>query len=109
MKPRGAWCWLFCVCALAAISAWAQQSEDWLPVTQQVLQMKEAPEDPGAPAVQLYYADFRDDEHESEFVYKRIKVLNERGKKYADVEVEIPPHYRFGDLQARTIHPNGTI
>ena len=109
MNPRWVKCGVLCACVMAAMSAWAQQSEDWLPVTPQALQIKEVPEDPGAPAVQLYYADFRDDVHQSEFIYKRIKVLNEKGKKYADVEIQIPPHYGFSDLQARTIHPNGSI
>lgn len=71
--------------------------------------MKDVPGDPGAAAVQLYYADFRDDVHESEFIYKRIKILNENGKRYADIEIQLPPHNVFGDLQARTIHPDRSI
>jgi hypothetical protein len=92
-----------------ASAAKAQQSENWQPITQADLQMKDLPADPGAAAVQLYYADFRDDVHESEFVYKRIKILNESGKRYADVEIQIPSHNLLGDLQARTIHPDRTI
>src|SRR5215510_3249352 len=94
---------------LAAVSACAQRSEDWLPITPQDRQIKDVPGDPGAPAVQLYYADFRDDVRESEFIYTRIKVLNEKGKEYANVEIEVPPHYSLSDLQARTIHPDGSI
>jgi hypothetical protein len=89
--------------------AHAQRSEDWQPIIRQDLQMKDLPADPGASAVQLYYADFRDDVHQSEFIYKRIKILDESGKRYANIEIEIPPHNLLGDLQARTIHPDGTI
>src|SRR5215467_13148154 len=109
MNPRWVKCGVLCACVMAAMSAWAQQSEDWLPVTPQALQMKEVPDDPGAPAVQLYYADFRDDVRESEFIYKRIKILTDRGKHYANVEIEVPQHYSIGDLQARTIHPDSAI
>src|SRR5215471_4555497 len=105
-QPR---CLAFSLVMLTASSVYGQHSEEWLPITPRDLQIKTVPGDPGAPAMQLYYADFRDDVHESEFIYRRIKVLNEKGKKYSDVEIQIPPHYRFSDLQARTIHPNGSI
>lgn len=102
-------CFVFSFCLIALVSGFGQHSEDWLPITAQDLQIKDVPGDPGAPAIQLYYADFRDDVHQSEFIYKRIKVLTEKGKQYADVEIELPPHYSFSDLQARTIHPDKRI
>lgn len=95
-----------CFCLLMILPACGQRSEDWLPVTAQDLNFREVPGDPGAPAVQLYYADFRDDLRQSEFIYRRIKVLNAQGKRYANVEIEIPSHYSITDLQARTIHPD---
>lgn len=109
MKSLRTWCLAFIVCLSVKVCAHGQQSEEWLPVTPQDLQMKDVPGDPGAEAVQLYYADFRDDVRESEFIYKRIKVLKEKGKEYANVEIEIPQHESIGDLQARTIHPDGAI
>lgn len=104
-------CFLLSFCLIAAVSAFGQHShtEDWLPISAQDLQIKDVPNDPGAAAVQLYYADFRDDVHQSEFVYKRIKVLTETGKRYANVEIEVPPHYSIGDLQARTVHPDKSV
>lgn len=97
------------LCLMAALPAAGQRSEDWLPVTAQDLQFKAGAGDPGAAAVQLYYADYRDDEHQSEFIYRRIKVLQEAGKKYANVEIEVPAHFSLGDLEARTIRPDGKI
>lgn len=102
-------CVVFCWCLMVALPARGQQSEEWLPITPHDLQINDVPGDPGASAVQLYYADFRDDVRESEFIYKRIKVLTAKGKDYANVEIEVPQHYSIGDLQARTIHPDGTI
>ncbi|HEY6251505.1 MAG TPA: DUF3857 domain-containing protein [Candidatus Angelobacter sp.] len=85
------------------------QGEGWQPITPQDLQIKEVPGDLGASAVQLYYADFIDDNLHSEFLYSRIKVLNDKGKKYADVEIPILPDSSIADLKARTIHPDGKI
>jgi hypothetical protein len=71
--------------------------------------MKEVPGNPGASAVQLYYADLIDDVAHTEFFYHRIKVLSDKGKEYADVHIEVPPEISVGDLKARTIHPDGNI
>src|SRR5262249_24609131 len=43
------------------------------------------------------------------FLYHRIKILNEAGRQYADVTIELPSKTRLEDLQARTIHPDGTV
>ncbi|HEY1524907.1 MAG TPA: DUF3857 and transglutaminase domain-containing protein [Candidatus Angelobacter sp.] len=85
------------------------QKEDWLPVTQQDLEFKQVPGSPGADAVQLYFADFINDEEQTEFFYQRIKVLNEKGNRLADVEITIPPDGSISGLKARTIHPDGKI
>ena len=85
------------------------QKEDWLPITQHDLEMKQVPGSPGAEAVQLYYADFINDEEQTEFFHVCIKVLNEKGKSYADVEIVIPPDGSISGLKARTIHPDGKI
>jgi hypothetical protein len=85
------------------------QKEDWLPLTPQDQQIKEVPGNPGASAVQLYYADYIDDVAHTEFVYHRIKVLTEKGKEHADVQITVLPSMSVGDLKARTIHPDGNI
>src|SRR5215467_653202 len=102
------------------------QSEDWLPITDQDHQFKDVPGNPGASAVRLYYAHYIDDNTFSEFVYERIKILNEKalnpnedGKTYADVEIPVAnivgvPYgislvVRLAELKARTIHPDGSI
>jgi hypothetical protein len=100
---------IFFVCCVAASLCFAQK-EDWLPITPQDLQVKEVPGNPGAAAIQLYYADYIDDQLHSEFIYERIKILNDQGKKYADVEIPIfIPDSSLSNLKARTIHPDGKI
>ncbi|MGZ4854961.1 MAG: DUF3857 domain-containing protein, partial [Candidatus Angelobacter sp.] len=85
------------------------QKEDWLPITQHDLEMKQVPGSPGADAVQLYYADFINDQEQTEFFYHRIKILNEKGKNHADVELIVPPDGSISSLKARTIQPDGKI
>lgn len=85
------------------------QKEDWLPVSAQDLQVKEVPGDTGASAIQLYYADYIDDTEQSEFYYHRIKILNDKGNKNADIEIPVPFLASIGSLKARTIHPDGQI
>ena len=101
---------LFSVALLAVFIAPAQaQKEDWQPITQHDLEIKQVPGNPGADAVQLYYADFINDQEQTEFFYVRIKVLNEKGKSHADVELIVPPEGSISGLKARTIQPDGRI
>src|SRR5205823_7037129 len=101
----------YCVlaaCALAATFSFAQK-EVWLPVTPQYLQIKEVPGAPGAPAIQLYYANFIDDVHHNEYFHHRIKILNEKGIKYADVEILLQTGFSTTDHKARNIYRYGKI
>src|SRR5437588_3757758 len=107
---------VFIVLLLSAAVSFAQK-EDWLPVTQQDLQYKEVPGNPGAPAVRLYYAQYIDDNTSSLFIYERVKILNEKGlqpgRTYADVEIPLITFAdiveTIADLKARTIKPDGSI
>jgi len=85
------------------------QKEDWLPITQQDLEIRQVPGNPGADAIQLYFADYINDQDQNEFFYYRIKILNEKGNRHADVEIAIPPNGSISGLKARTIHPDGKI
>jgi Domain of Unknown Function with PDB structure (DUF3857)/Transglutaminase-like superfamily len=85
------------------------QKEDWLPITQKDLDIKQVPGNPGADGIQLYYADYINDEAGNEFFYHRIKILSEKGDRHADVEIVIPPQGSLSGLKARTIHPDGKI
>ena len=87
------------------------QAEDWLPITPRDLRIKEVPGDPGAAAIQLYYVCYINDEERATefFYYRRIKVLNEKGNRYADVEIVVPLEGAVSGLKARTIHPDGKV
>jgi hypothetical protein len=100
-------CVLIVCCGLSTFAF--GQKEDWLPITEQDQKVKEVPGNPGAAAIQLYYANYIDDGEQTEFVYHRIKILNEQGKKWADVEIPAGLGISLGNLKARTIHPDGSI
>jgi hypothetical protein len=101
-------CCLILACCGVSTFAFGQK-EDWLPITEQDQKIKEVPGNPGASAMQLYYANYIDDNQQTEFEYHRIKVLNEQGKKQADVEIPAGLGISLGNLKARTIHPDGSI
>jgi hypothetical protein len=87
----------------------AQKSEDWLPVTSQDLEINSVPGDPDAAAIQIYYADYRDDIRREQFIYHRIKILRDEGRSLGNVEIPVPPDYSMSRIEARTIHPDGRI
>jgi hypothetical protein len=104
--------YLFTLITYLAFTAWscaAQSPEPWLPITPEDLAVKDVPGKPGAPAIRLYYSYFRNDDKKFELRYERIKVLNDAGKSYADVEIRLEPKDSLKDLKARTIHPDGSI
>jgi len=101
---------LFLLLELIALSAVLHAGADWAPVDPAELQMKDLPEQPGAPAFVLYSEEIDNGRLGTQSVYMRIKVLSEGGRKYADVRI---PYYRgesnIRDVHGRTIHQDGSI
>jgi hypothetical protein len=82
---------------------------DWLPIDPHELQMTSEPNAPGAAAIYLYRQIDRSDVNSFERVYVRIKILNDEGLKYANVEIPFDGQYEsIGFIQARTIRSSGT-
>ena len=83
---------------------------DWPPVTPEEQALNDVAGQPGAPAVILERQETGDDLNNFHSTYKRIKVLTEEGRKYADVEL---PYNRDGfsisEISGRTVHPDGTV
>jgi len=104
-------CVLLIGCVGLCVAAKAQR-QDWLPFTPQDWEIKEVPGDPGASAIQLYYAQHIVDPEFMQFVYHRIKVLSEKALQPggpADVQILVPTDGSVSELKARTLHPDGTI
>src|SRR5579859_5366143 len=116
--------------------------------TEEELKMTADPKAPGAAAVYLYREETEDDPHHFRTVYARIKVLTEKGKDLATVQISYTRNFVFNAtgnnrqgnnqdrsgndlnhsgqdqpwdadtynghievsaIEARTIHPDGTI
>jgi hypothetical protein len=100
--------WLCCPVTADAVSS----VTGFRPVNPDELKMTSEPAAPGAPAIILYRAVYRDDSghtaHEDN--YYRIKILTEVGRKYGDIEI---PFFRnegsMAGIHARTISADGSI
>ena len=78
--------------------------------TNEELKMTADPKAPGAAAVYLYREETVDDNLHFHSFYARIKVLSEKGKELATVNVPYPKgRFQITDIKGRTIHPDGTI
>ena len=80
------------------------------PPTQEELQMTAEPKAPGAAAIYLYREEKADDNLHYHSFMARIKVLSEKGKELATVEIPYQrTNFTITDIKGRTIHPDGTI
>jgi hypothetical protein len=83
---------------------------DWPPITPEEHEFKDVAGQPGESAAILEREEIADDLNNFHSTYKRIKVLNEAGRRYADVEL---PYDRQGfsisEISGRTVHPDGTV
>jgi hypothetical protein len=78
--------------------------------TPEELKMTSDPKAPGAPAVYLYREETTSFSTASETYYARIKVLTEKGKELASVQIPyLHGESKVDRVEGRTIHPDGTI
>jgi len=78
--------------------------------TDEELKMTADAKYPGAAAVYLNIEEIANDPLHYESFYARIKVLTEKGKELATVEVPyLRSRYKISDIKARTIHADGTV
>ena len=74
------------------------------------LKMTADPMAPGADAVYLNIEEVANDPMHYKSTYKRIKVLTEKGKELATVELPyLRGTFKVSGIKGRTIHPDGTI
>lgn len=116
--------WLRAVCVGALLSATAPaclagSNDQFVAPKPEELSMTSMPGYPGVAAVVLYREQIDDTPLHSRTIYERIKVLNEDGKKYANVVLAFRSSSFFSsgsdfdstikDITARTIHADGKI
>jgi hypothetical protein len=99
------------LCIMAAVPfAGAQELPNLPAITPADLALKDNPAGTGSPAMILYYAVDTDNTKSTETESIRIKVFQDEGRKYANVEI---PYYdkatQVEDIEARTVGPDGKI
>jgi hypothetical protein len=78
--------------------------------TPEELKMTDDPKAPGAAAVYLNVEEITDDYIHFHSFHARIKVLSEKGKELATVEIPYEHNdYRIRNIKARTIHSDGAV
>ena len=78
--------------------------------TDEELKMTADPKAPGADAVYLYREEIANDPMHYQSFYARIKVLTEKGKELATVELPyLKGDFKITDIKGRTIHADGTV
>jgi hypothetical protein len=88
--------------------ALAQVIPPWPPISKEELELKDNPQHPGDAAIILYSEVQTDNGKALETHFTRIKVFQEQGKKYGDIEI---PYFEdrvdVRDIRARTVAPDG--
>lgn len=97
---------LVLLCAWSPVLVAAQFQEP----TKQELQMTADPKAPGVSAVYLYREDITDQPASTRTFYERIKVLSEKGKEMATVQLPYEPATdKIVEVVGRTIHSDGAV
>lgn len=78
--------------------------------TEEELKMTADPKAPGAAAVYLNIEEVSNDPQHGQSFYARIKVLTEKGKELATVQIPyLKGDKKITDIKGRTIHSDGTV
>ncbi len=94
---------------LAAVSP-ALVRAQFQPPSPDELRMTSDPKAPGADAVYFEINEVANDPMHYQSSYARIKVLTEKGKELATVELPyLRGSFKISDIKGRTIHPDGTV
>lgn len=97
------------VLSLAAVIPAAAHAQFQPPVDEE-LRMTSDPKAPGADAVYLDLEEIANDPQHYQSYYARIKVLTEKGKEMATVDLPyLKGNSKIDDIKGRTIHSDGTI
>jgi hypothetical protein len=103
-------CLLQCAVLLAVAALPSLAGAQFQPPSADELKMTADPKAPGADAVYLDVEETDSDPKHSTDYYARIKVLTEKGKDAATIEIPYwGGDFSIGSISGRTIHSDGTI
>jgi hypothetical protein len=83
---------------------------EWPPISPEDLATTSIKEQPGAPAEVLLREETDDEANNVHTVYKRVKILTDAGREYANVEIPyLHEQFTIFELSGRTVHPDGSV
>jgi len=86
----------------------AAGAKEWPPISQEEMDMKDCPKQPGAPAIYLLREETSDNRNGESKFFWRLKILTAAGRDRANIEI---PYFKgktiVRDLEARVIPPAG--
>lgn len=87
-----------------------QLSDAWQSVPKEDLALNDNPALPGSEAMILDRQVYTDDEKRSQTEWVRIKILTEKGRTHADVEIPyVAGSTTIEAIRGRTVHPDGAV
>ena len=94
---------------LFAVTLVPVRAADWPKIPPDELNLKDSPTHPGSHAISLYHEVQTDDVQSTVRYHTRIKILSEKGKKHANIELSyLKKLYTIEDIKARTVRPDGS-
>jgi hypothetical protein len=113
LKTEKNWFYVFFVFIFAItsglmVSFAPDKPKDWPPITPEERALTDCPEQPGAPAVCLFYEKIEDKTTGVTSAFKRIKILTPAGRDYGNIEIPYIPYFQSVEkIQVRVIPPEG--
>jgi len=82
--------------------------KDWPPITPEERAITDCPEQPGAPAICLFYEKIEQKTIGVTRIFKRIKILTPAGRDYGNIEISYIPYFQSVEkIEVRVIPPEG--
>jgi hypothetical protein len=98
---------LMTVVAASAPLAAQDDTWPWPPISREELDLKDCPQQPGAPAIYLMREEVSDLEKFESRIFRRIKVLTEAGRDRANIEIPfLKGVSKIVGIEARVFHPS---
>lgn len=102
----------YAIILISAANGLRADEGEWRPIPSDDRALKDNPEYPGSSAMILYKRDYWDHVDKVRELHYQIKIFNQAGKSYADIEIPYnskTQELKDEDISARTIYPDGTI
>ncbi len=99
---------LLALWAALSLASPLSAQKTWPPISQEEMNMRDCPQQPGATAICLLREEISDLQHSESKFFRRLKILTSAGRDRANIEI---PYFKgvtiVRDLEARVVPPQG--